>query len=87
MLAKAAVAANATLAAAAVGAVIAAGGPALTEPAAAVLAPRWADPALAVAARGLEALLTAALTAGGTGPRMRLRVGAVGVEQKKPVDD
>jgi hypothetical protein len=81
------IAANMTLAAASVGTVIAVGTATLAKPATTILAAGWTDTALAVIAGSFEALVTAVLTAGWTAAGVAVRVGAVGVEQKKSVND
>jgi hypothetical protein len=80
------VAADMPLSAAAIGAVVAVGRTALAEPAATILAAGRAGPALAVVT-GSFALVTTVLAAGRTAARVTVRVGAIGVEQKKSVDD
>ena len=78
------IAANMTLAAASVSAVSMA---TLTKPATTILAAGWTDTTLAVIAGSFEALVAAVLTAGWTAAGVAVRVGAVGVEQKKSVND
>jgi hypothetical protein len=86
MLGQPTVAADMPLPTAAIGAVVAVGRTALAEPAATVLTAGRADPALAVVT-GSFALVTAVLTAGWTAAGVTVRVGAIGVEQKKSVND
>lgn len=81
------VAANMTLAAASISAVIAVGMTTLAEPATTILAAGWADTTLAVIAGSFEALVAAILTARRAATGVAMRVGTVGVEQEEPVDD
>jgi hypothetical protein len=84
---KSTVAANMTLAAASVSAVIAVGMATLTKPATTILAAGWTDTTLAVIAGGFEALVAAVFTARRATAVVTVRVGAVSVEQEEPVDD